>query len=105
MPQQILEREQRRLRRVLRLPEVERVTGRTRSTIYDDIARGAFPKPIHIGPRASAWLEDEVIAWQEQRIAERDAETAVRSLPLRGRGANSRRRRRLSEARDATHST
>jgi prophage regulatory protein len=101
MPQQILEREQRRLRRVLRLPEVMQVTGRTRSTIYDDIRRNAFPKPIAIGPRASGWLESEIIDWQEQRIAERNAGTAVRSLPLRGRGARFRRRRRLSEARDA----
>ena len=34
------------LRRILRLPEVERRTGRARSSIYRDVDRGLFPRPV-----------------------------------------------------------
>jgi prophage regulatory protein len=54
--------------RLLKLPEVERITGKGRTSIYND---PTFPRPIKIGPRASAWIEAEVIAWIESRIAER----------------------------------
>jgi prophage regulatory protein len=89
------------VRTILRLPQVMQATGRSRSQIYDDIANGLFPGPIAIGPRASGWLEDEVVGWQEERIAERDAGTAVRSLPLQAQRATFTHRRRLSEAGDA----
>ena len=63
----------RRPRRVLRLKEVTRRTGRSRSSIYDDIADDKFPGPIPLGPRAVGWLEDEIEDWLDARIAERDA--------------------------------
>jgi prophage regulatory protein len=76
------------LRRILRLPEVEAATGKKRSAIYDGIADGTFPKPVPLGERAVGWIEDEVAAWQDARIAERDAkiiETAIeRRLTERG---------------------
>jgi len=58
--------------RFLRRREVERVTGLTRTTIYRQIAAGAFPKPIKIGVKASGWSEAEIAEWQKKRIAERD---------------------------------
>jgi len=33
---------------LLRLPEVIEQTGRKRSSIYEDMARGEFPKPVKI---------------------------------------------------------
>lgn len=54
--------------RLLKLPEVEAITGKGRSSIYSD---PTFPKPVKIGPRASAWVESEVIGWIESRIAQR----------------------------------
>jgi len=60
------------LRRILRLPEVEAATGKKRSAIYDGIADGTFPKPVPLGERAVGWIESEILAWQEARIAERD---------------------------------
>jgi len=71
-----------RERRVLRLPAVEERTGLGRSWIYDAVATGRFPRPIAIGKRASGWLEHEIEAWVDERVAERDAGTAVRNLPL-----------------------
>ena len=46
------------------------------STLYEWVAKGLFPKPVKIGPRASAWLVDEVMAWKASLVAERDGVTA-----------------------------
>ena len=54
---------------ILRLPAVKQRTGQSRSTIYAKLARGEFPAPISLGPRAVGWLESEVSAWIEQRIS------------------------------------
>jgi prophage regulatory protein len=59
--------------RILRLYEVEAVSGKKRSQIYDDIKRGKFPAPVPLGERAVGWIESEILAWQEARIAQRDA--------------------------------
>lgn len=56
-----------------RLPSVKKRTGKSRTTIYRDIAAGTFPRPLKIGERASAWDSREVDAWIAARIAERDA--------------------------------
>ncbi|RWN59618.1 AlpA family transcriptional regulator [Mesorhizobium sp.] len=53
---------------ILRRDEVERATGLPRSTIYDKIAKGEFPKPIKLGTRSVGWLERDIAAWQKQRI-------------------------------------
>jgi prophage regulatory protein len=64
-------------RRVLRLPEVEAVTGLKHSIIYEKIADGTFPPPIALTAAARGWIETEIEDWLDQRIAERDAGTAV----------------------------
>ena len=62
---------------ILRIPEVKRYTGLSRSTIYLRIAEGTFPKPISLGGRAVGWLEAEIQQWLEQRIeASREIEAA-----------------------------
>lgn len=61
---------------LLRLREVCRRTGKSRSAIYREIAAGTFPAPVKLGISASAWPEHEVAAWCEARIAERDAKAA-----------------------------
>jgi prophage regulatory protein len=72
-------------RRLLRLPEVEHRTGRRHAAIYEAIANGTFPAPVPLGARAVGWLEDEVDAWIEARIVDRDSGTAARSRPLAGK--------------------
>jgi len=54
--------------RLLKIPEVESITGKSRTSIYSDTT---FPRPVKIGPRASAWVESEVMAWIESRITTR----------------------------------
>ena len=49
--------------RLIRIREVEQMTGRSRSSIYRDIDAGTFPAPVRIGPNAVAWWESEVRAW------------------------------------------
>ncbi len=66
------------MQKFLRRPEVEQVTGLPRSSIYERIAAGRFPKPIPLDGRAVGWLEPEIIEWQKQRIAERDQKRPLR---------------------------
>lgn len=56
-----------------RLNLVSQRTGRSRSAIYRDVELGIFPKPVKIGARAVAWNSDEIDAWIEARLAEREA--------------------------------
>lgn len=50
-------------KRFLRLPEVEFIVGKKRSTIYRDIAAGKFPAPYDLGSRSVGWLSTEITAW------------------------------------------
>lgn len=55
--------------RFLRLPEVTRITGLSKATVYRQAKAGEFPSPRKIGARASAWLSNEVEAWMTERLA------------------------------------
>ncbi|MCZ8218243.1 MAG: AlpA family phage regulatory protein [Acidovorax sp.] len=44
-------------------------------TLDNMVAENLFVKPIKIGARCVGFVADEVEAWLEQRIAERDAKT------------------------------
>lgn len=57
---------------ILRRRDVERLTGLSRSSIYAKMATHEFPQSIQLSERASGWLESEIIAWQQARIAKRD---------------------------------
>ncbi|MBE0624548.1 MAG: AlpA family transcriptional regulator [Burkholderiales bacterium] len=52
----------------LRRKQVETRTGLSRSTIYQYIKDGVFPKPVPLGPRAVGWLESEVSDWIGERV-------------------------------------
>jgi prophage regulatory protein len=56
---------------ILRLPEVLKVRGRSRSSHYMDIRQRLFTRPVAIGARAVGWPEDEVHALNAARIAGR----------------------------------
>lgn len=64
------------LKRFLRRPQVEEMTGLPESSLYAEMAKGAFPKPIKISANRVAWLEEDVAAWQAARLAERDKAAA-----------------------------
>jgi prophage regulatory protein len=72
--------------RCLRLPEVKRITGLSKSTLYELIRSKSFPSPVRIGPRTVAWVKSEVIGWATERIqASRlaDAPTIIKRMPQR----------------------
>lgn len=55
-------------RRIMRLPEVEAVTGFGRAWIYHLMSLGQFPKARRIGARAVGWPSDEVEQWIYDRL-------------------------------------
>jgi prophage regulatory protein len=54
-----------------RLPTVMQATGLGRSTIYRLVACGAFPRPVHLGPRAVAWRWSDLDEWSATRATDR----------------------------------
>lgn len=46
--------------RFLRLKEVLAICGKSRSSVYDAIKKGDFPKPVKLRGRSSAWIKSEV---------------------------------------------
>ncbi len=54
--------------KIWRLPEVLKQTGLSRSTIYEMIGRGEFPRQINLGARAVGWVADDVLAWLDAKI-------------------------------------
>lgn len=52
---------------ILRLPEVMRLTGLGRSTIYRLLAAGQFPLPVQLSVRAVGWRRSDVDDWTAER--------------------------------------
>ena len=53
---------------LIRLPEVQKITGMSRAGIYKAMNTGAFPTQIPIGERAVAWIDDEIFSWRDAKI-------------------------------------
>ena len=64
-------------RRLLRLAEVKHHVGLGRSAIYEQIKRGVFPAPVHLGARAVGWASDEIASWIDRRVATSRAASAL----------------------------
>jgi prophage regulatory protein len=47
---------------LIRLHQVEALTGLKRSTLYARIAAGTFPASVPLGPRVVAWVSSEIDA-------------------------------------------
>lgn len=55
---------------ILRLPDVIRRTGLSRSAVYQKVKEGNFPAPVSLGLRAVGWIDEEIDSWIDQRISE-----------------------------------
>lgn len=53
--------------RLMRVAEVERLTGMSRSTLYRRIRDEGFPAPIDVGGRSIRWSQAAVLTWIEER--------------------------------------
>lgn len=60
----------------IRLPELQARIGLKRTAIYDAIKAGSFPHPVKLGTRAVAWVESEIVDWQQAQMARRDGSIA-----------------------------
>jgi|SRR5476649_2412684 len=54
----------------IRLKEVLAICGKSRSSVYEAIQKGAFPAPVKLCGRSSAWVKSEVTQWMEACIRE-----------------------------------
>lgn len=57
---------------ILRLPEVLRMVGLSRPSIYRMMKAGAFPAQVQLSPGAVGWLGSEVVGWLAGRVAARE---------------------------------
>lgn len=55
--------------RIYRRPEVEALTGLSRSTIYAMMDRGDFPRPVKLTGKAVGWTEAAITDWLNSRPA------------------------------------
>jgi prophage regulatory protein len=63
--------------RFLRLRQVIDLVGLRKTTLYARIGEGSFPKPVSLGGRSVAWIESEVIDWQNARITASRGQSAA----------------------------
>ena len=54
--------------RYLRLPEVMRMTGLSKASIYRGMESGDFPRNKKLGPRCVGWLSTDVYDWMMRRL-------------------------------------
>lgn len=45
---------------IIRLPEVVRKTGISRTAVYQRISKGEFPAPVSLGDRAIGFVSEEI---------------------------------------------
>lgn len=55
--------------RILRINEVVKRLGISRSQVYNLIEKGDLPKQIAIGERSSGFLESEIDEWIKSKVA------------------------------------
>jgi len=54
--------------RIIRLKTVKARCGLSRSTLYNRMAAGEFPRAVTLGARSVGWIESEIDAWIAARI-------------------------------------
>ncbi len=52
---------------IIRLPEVRRRTGLSRTTIWRKVRAGTFPAPLDLGKNSIGWHADEIAGWVSGR--------------------------------------
>ena len=57
----------------LKLKDVQKITGLSRSSIYAYIDKGLFPIQVKLGKRSVAWLDTEIESWVDGKINARKA--------------------------------
>lgn len=63
--------------RLIRRKDVQIKVGLGASSIYAEMAKGRFPKPVFLSEKRVAWIESEIDAWIAERIASRNTSIAM----------------------------
>ncbi|WP_366655293.1 AlpA family phage regulatory protein [Fodinicurvata sp. EGI_FJ10296] len=63
----LAEKPRRPVTRMLRISEVEEMTGLKRPTIYKHVKLGTFPRQQPLGCRAVGWRLDDIVGWLESQ--------------------------------------
>jgi prophage regulatory protein len=76
------------LDRIIRLPELIRITGLSRASIYRLIEKGNFPAPIELSVNAKGWFASQIRAWMEslRTVAPPNPEADPPARPQRSTG-------------------
>lgn len=53
---------------ILRIKQVTALTKMSRSTIYDQIKAGTFPRPMKLGAQAVGWTAEQINQWIAERL-------------------------------------
>jgi predicted DNA-binding transcriptional regulator AlpA len=57
--------------RLMRIREVLRLCGLSRTTLYREIKLRTFPAQVKLSARSVGWLQDDVMMWLNARVAQR----------------------------------
>lgn len=60
----------------LRMPDVKKLTGLGRSSIYQMMADGVFPRSVAISSRAVGWMVRDIRGWLQERSLRQNINTA-----------------------------
>lgn len=63
-------------RKFIKIIHVKELSSLSTSEVYRRIAAGTFPKQVTLGPKCVVWIDAEVLAWLDARIAESRGEAA-----------------------------
>jgi prophage regulatory protein len=85
------------LDRLIRMPELEVLTGLSRATIYRLIRQGRFVAPVALAANSRGWFASQVRAWQEglkpaEVTLDPEAETEPPAVPAKKRSTRNTRR-------------
>ena len=58
---------------MIKLKDVQKITGLSRSSIYAYIDKGLFPIQVKLSQRSVAWLDTEIESWVDGKINARNA--------------------------------
>ncbi len=53
--------------RLMRIEQVLRACGPSKSTLYKMMAQGKFPRPVRISDRIVGWRQSDIMAWLAER--------------------------------------
>lgn len=54
--------------RVLRISEVIKTTGLSRTSIYEGVKANTFPTPIKLSARSIGFLQSEISNWLQEKV-------------------------------------